>query len=75
MQLAPVVKEALKRNAVGVILCHNHVTDSPEPSKTEIRLTKTLKTALALVDVRVVDHYIFGRGSYVSFSDRGLLSK
>ncbi len=68
-----VVKEALAQNAAAVILAHNHPSGAPEPSRADEYLTKTLKTALALVDVRVLDHLVVGAGDVVSFAERGLL--
>lgn len=66
-----VVKEA--QNAAAVILAHNHPSGAPEPSRADEYLTQTLKTALALVDVRVLDHLVVGGGDVVSFAERGLL--
>ena len=68
-----VVKEALARNAASVILCHNHPSGQAEPSTADKLLTHTLKQALALVDVRVLDHLIVTRGGVLSFAERGLL--
>jgi len=68
-----VVKEALAQNAAAVILAHNHPSGAPEPSRADEYLTQTLKTALALVDVRVLDHLVVGGGDVVSFAERGLL--
>ena len=68
-----VVKEALARNAASVILCHNHPSGQAEPSTADKLLTHTLKQALALVDVRVLDHLIVTRGGVLSFEERGLL--
>lgn len=68
-----VVKEALSLNAAAVILAHNHPSGAVEPSRADEYLTQTLKTALALVDVRVLDHFVVARGSVVSFAERGLL--
>lgn len=68
-----VVKEALAQNAAAVILAHNHPSGAPEPSRADEHLTQTLKTALALVDVRVLDHLVVGGGDVVSFAERGLL--
>ncbi len=67
-----VVKEALAQNAAAVILAHNHPSGAPEPSRADEYLTQTLKTALALVDVRVLDHLVVGGGDVVSFAERGL---
>ena len=68
-----VVIEALKHNAAAVILCHNHPSGCADPSRADETLTQTLKQALALVDVRVLDHFIVTRGSVVSFAERGLI--
>jgi DNA repair protein RadC len=68
-----VVKEALALNAASVILAHNHPSGSPEPSRADEHLTQTLKATLALVDVRVLDHFVVGSESIVSFAERGLL--
>lgn len=68
-----VVKEALSLNAAAVILAHNHPSGAAEPSRADEFLTQTLKTALALVDVRVLDHLVVAGADVVAFSDRGLL--
>ncbi|MBK6470323.1 MAG: DNA repair protein RadC [Betaproteobacteria bacterium] len=68
-----VVKEALARNAAAVILAHNHPSGSAEPSRADEHLTSTLRQALALVDVRVLDHMVVTRTSVTSFAERGLL--
>jgi DNA repair protein RadC len=68
-----VVKAALSHNAASIILAHNHPSGSPEPSAADETLTKALKQTLALVDVRVLDHFIVaGRHAY-SFAEHGLL--
>ena len=68
-----VVIEALARNAAAVILCHNHPSGYAEPSGADVALTRTLKSALALVDVRVLDHFIVARSVVVSLAERGLV--
>ncbi len=68
-----VVIESLKRNAAAVILCHNHPSGMPEPSAADRLLTQSLKNALALVDVQVLDHFIVTRSQIVSFAEMGLL--
>jgi DNA repair protein RadC len=68
-----VVKRALALNAGAVVLAHNHPSGLAEPSRADEYLTQTLKTALALVDVRVLDHLVVGRGQVVSMAERGLL--
>jgi len=68
-----VVKEALGKNAAGVILCHNHPSGVAEPSFQDQALTRSLSEALALVDVKVLDHFIVAGASALSFAERGLL--
>lgn len=68
-----VVRRALHHNAAGVIFAHNHPSGVAEPSHADETLTQALKQALALVDVRVLDHFIIGRGAALSFAERGLL--
>ena len=68
-----VVKRALELHAGAVILAHNHPSGAAEPSRADEFLTQTLKSALQLIDVRVLDHLVVGRGSVVSFAERGLL--
>lgn len=68
-----VVKRALALGAASVVLAHNHPSGVAEPSRADELLTRRLSDALALVDVRVVDHFIVGAGDVVSFAERGLL--
>jgi DNA repair protein RadC len=68
-----VVRRAMALNAGAVILAHNHPSGLAEPSRADEFLTQALKSALALVDVRVLDHLVVGRGAVVSFAERGLL--
>lgn len=68
-----VVKLALTRNAAAVILAHNHPSGVPEPSRADEFLTQSLKSALGLVDVRVLDHVVVAVGSTVSMAERGLV--
>ncbi|MFO1177076.1 MAG: DNA repair protein RadC [Ottowia sp.] len=68
-----VVKEALRCNAAALILSHNHPSGNPEPSAADRALTARLKQALALVDVRVLDHVIVAGDTTASFAERGLL--
>ena len=68
-----VVKRALRHNAAAVILAHNHPSGIPEPSRADISLTRRLTDALALVDVRVLDHIVVGGTETASFAERGLL--
>jgi len=68
-----VVKLALTRNAAAVILAHNHPSGVAEPSQADELITTRLREALALVDIRVLDHVVVGDGACVSFAERGLL--
>ena len=68
-----VVKRALELHAAAVVLAHNHPSGAAEPSRADEYLTQTLKSALALVDVRVIDHMVVGHGEVVSMAERGLL--
>ena len=68
-----VVKEALARNTASVVLVHNHPSGVAQPSRADEALTQTLKAALALVDVRVLDHLIVTGPDILSFAERGLL--
>jgi DNA repair protein RadC len=67
-----VVRAALACNAAAVVLAHNHPSGVAEPSRADESLTQTLRSALALIDVRVIDHMIIGQGSVMSFAERGL---
>lgn len=68
-----VVAESLARNAAAVILAHNHPSGVAEPSLADRQITRRLCDALALVDIRVLDHVVVGDGEAVSFAERGLL--
>ena len=68
-----VVKQALIHNAAAVIFAHNHPSGVPEPSQPDEMVTRRLKQALDLVDIRVLDHVVIGGADAVSFSERGLL--
>lgn len=68
-----VVKLALKNNSAGVVFSHNHPSGICEPSSADRLLTSTLKNALALVDVKVHDHFLVGSNQVLSFAEQGLL--
>lgn len=68
-----VVKHALARNAAALILVHNHPSGLAEPSQADELITRRLKEALALVEIRVLDHLVVGDGVCESFAERGLL--
>lgn len=68
-----VVKLALQHNAAAVILVHNHPSGHPEASEADIALTRRLQQAMALIDVRIPDHFIVAGDHTVSMAERGLL--
>ena len=68
-----VVQRALEVNAAAVILFHNHPSGVAEPSQADERITRRLKSALELIDVRVLDHFIVAAGDSVSMASRGLI--
>ena len=68
-----VVRRALEREAASVVLAHNHPSGTVQPSRADEALTQTLKSALALIDVRVLDHVIVAPGDALSMAEKGLL--
>ncbi len=68
-----VVKQALQRNAAAVIIAHNHPSGVAEPSEADQLITRRIRDALDLVDVRLLDHFIVGDGTCVSLASRGLI--
>jgi DNA repair protein RadC len=68
-----IVKAGLKANAAAVIFAHNHPSGAAQPSQADELLTRNLKEALALVDVKVLDHFIVAGNQALSFAERGLL--
>ncbi len=68
-----VVKRTLEHNASAAVLVHNHPSGNPEPSAADRAITQQLKNALALIDVRVLDHFVVGGTQAVSFAERGML--
>ena len=68
-----VVKQSLRHNSAAVIFAHNHPSGVSEPSHADQVLTQALKQALALVDIKVLDHFIVAGGGVLSFAERGLL--
>jgi DNA repair protein RadC len=68
-----VVKRALKLNAAAVILAHNHPSGVAEPSQADELITARIRDALALVDIRVLDHLVVGGTTVTSFAERGLI--
>ena len=68
-----IVRAALRINAAAVIFAHNHPSGVAEPSRADELLTQALKQALALVDIRTLDHFVVAGNRVVSFAERGLL--
>jgi len=68
-----IVKLALQRNAAAVIIAHNHPSGVAEPSQADELITQRVREALALVDIRLLDHIIVGDGASVSLAERGLI--
>ncbi|TDJ33437.1 MAG: JAB domain-containing protein [Gammaproteobacteria bacterium] len=68
-----VVKQALAVNAAAIILAHNHPSGVAEPSQADERITRRIKSALELVDIRLLDHLIIGDGTSTSLASRGML--
>jgi DNA repair protein RadC len=66
-----VVREALARNAASVMLAHNHPSGSPDPSEADLLLTRSLVQALALVDIRILDHFVVAGHKVHSFAENG----
>ncbi len=68
-----VVQQAMEVNAAAMVFFHNHPSGVAEPSRADEMLTRRLSEALALVDVRVLDHFVVSGGESVSFAERGLI--
>lgn len=68
-----VVEKALSRRAAALIVAHNHPSGIAEPSQADLAITRRLRDALSLVDIRLLDHFIVGDGEVVSLAERGLV--
>ena len=68
-----VAKVALEKNAAAVIVAHNHPSGSAEPSRADVLITKRLKAALEVVDIKLLDHFVIGKGEVVSLASMGKL--
>jgi len=68
-----VVKLAIRHNAAGVIFAHNHPSGICEPSQADQHLTQQLKSALALIDIKALDHFVLAGTDSLSFAERGLI--
>ncbi len=67
------MREVISRNAYAVIFAHNHPSGTAEPSQADKLVTRRLRDALALIEVKVLDHLVVGEPRCVSFADRGLI--
>jgi DNA repair protein RadC len=68
-----IIKRCLAHNAAKIIFAHNHPSGNPSPSQADHELTATLKDALALMDIRILDHIVIGHNETVSFAELGLI--
>lgn len=68
-----VFRQAVREGATGVVVCHNHPSGDPQPSSEDIAVTKRLVEAGEVLGIRVLDHVIFGDGTYVSLQERNLM--
>jgi len=73
VRIAEIFREAVRENAVGLILVHNHPSGDPSPSPDDIALTRQVVQAGELLDIRVLDHIIVGAGAYVSLREMGVV--
>jgi len=67
-----VFRQAVREGAAGVVVAHNHPSGDPEPSRSDIELTRRLADAARLMNIKLIDHVIFGDGRYVSLKERNL---
>ena len=72
VRVAELFREAVRRNASAVAVAHNHPSGDPAPSAADVAFTRSLVEAGALLEIKVLDHVVFGRGRYVSMRDRHL---
>jgi len=72
IRVADAFRQAIRRNCAGVIFAHNHPSGDPSPSPEDVAVTRNLVEAGELLDVRVLDHVVVGRGRYVSMHERSL---
>lgn len=68
-----IVRKALKYNASSLILAHNHPSGIAEPSQADRNITNQIEQVCSLVDIHIIDHFVIGKGEYVSFAERGWL--
>ncbi|AKD38678.1 hypothetical protein I926_06790 [Pasteurella multocida subsp. multocida OH4807] len=68
-----IIKSALSCNAAALILAHNHPSGHAEPSLSDKQITRKIQEAAELVEIRILDHFVIGKGNYYSFAENGLL--
>jgi DNA repair protein RadC len=68
-----VLRQAVRESSAAIIVCHNHPSGDPEPSRDDIALTKRLNEAAALMGIALLDHIVFGDGRHVSLKERDLM--
>ncbi|MBX7258532.1 MAG: DNA repair protein RadC [Candidatus Hydrogenedentes bacterium] len=68
-----VFRQAVRDGAVGMIVCHNHPSGDPEPSRDDVTITRRLSDASNVLGIKLLDHVVFGDGRFVSFKERGLM--
>jgi DNA repair protein RadC len=72
VRVGELFKAAVRRNAVNLIIVHNHPSGDPTPSPDDVALTRAIVQAGKLLDIEVLDHLVIGRGRWVSLKERGL---
>lgn len=72
IRIAEVFKGAIRKNAAGIIIAHNHPSGDPTPSPDDVAITRAIVQAGKLLEIEVLDHLIIGMGRYVSLKERGL---
>ena len=72
VRIGEVFKEAIRKNASGVVIVHNHPSGDPTPSPDDVAVTRAIVQAGKLLDVDVLDHLVIGQGKWVSMKERGL---
>ena len=66
-----IFKQAIKRNSASIIICHNHPSGDPTPSKEDINVTLRIKECGKIIGIELLDHIIIGKNKFVSFKETG----
>jgi DNA repair protein RadC len=72
IRVAEVFRDAVRTNAVGIVVAHNHPSGDPSPSPEDIRVTRDIRSAGALLDIELLDHIVVGDNRWISLKLRGL---